>query len=179
MRAPLFVALFFAAVVSSHADILDVLKRTTSTATSSTQALTGFTQDQVAAALKRAHEESKPTVLEVRTYRYRGHSVADPDTTYRDKQEIEDYKQTKDPIMVYQNYLVHEKVLTDDVIKQIDDAARAEAETSAQFAEASPYPTVEDIKKDVYWEVDNPADRKSQGSLFFDDGQVKNAAPAK
>jgi len=125
-------------------------------------------RDKVSAALRRAHEESKPTLLEVRTYRYRGHSVADPDTTYRDKQEIEDYKKNKDPIMVYENYLVHEKVLTPDLIKQIDEAARAEAETSAQFAEASPYPTVEDIKKDVYWEIDNPADRKSQGALFFD-----------
>ena len=54
--------------------------------------------------------------------------------------------------------------LSDD---ENDEAARAEAETSAQFAEASPFPTVEDIQKDVYWEADNPADRKSQGTLFF------------
>jgi pyruvate dehydrogenase E1 component alpha subunit len=70
--------------------------------------------------------------------------------------------------MYFQNALVAEQTLTDELIKQIDDSARAEAETSAQFAEASPYPTVEDIKKDVYWEIDNPADRKSQGALFFD-----------
>jgi pyruvate dehydrogenase E1 component alpha subunit len=132
-------------------------------------------RDKVAALLKLAHEQSKPSILEVRTYRYRGHSVADPDTTYRDKAEIEDYKRTKDPIMVFQAAMVKEGVLTEDLIKQIDDAARAEAETSAQFAEQSPFPTVDDIKKDVYWEIDNPADRKSQGSLFFDDTQVKNA----
>ena len=125
-------------------------------------------RDKVARALKLAHEESKPTVLEVRTYRYRGHSVADPDSTYREKHEIEEYKRTKDPIMVYQNSLIAEGVLTEPLIKQIDDNARAEAETSAQFAEESPWPTVDDIKKDVYWEIDNPADRKSTGSLFFD-----------
>jgi pyruvate dehydrogenase E1 component alpha subunit len=125
-------------------------------------------RDKVGRALKLAHDESKPSVLEIRTYRYRGHSVADPDSTYRDKAEIEEYKKTKDPIMVYQNALLNEGVLTEAVMKQIDDSARAEAETSAQFADQSPYPTLEDIKKDVYWEVDNPQDKKSVGSLFFD-----------
>ena len=104
----------------------------------------------------------------MRTYRYRGHSVADPDTTYRDKAEIEEYKKTKDPIMVLERTLTAEGVLNENLIKQIDEAARAESETSAQYADASPFPTVEDIKKDVYWETDNPADRKSVGSLFFD-----------
>ena len=125
-------------------------------------------RDRVAAALKLAHEKSLPSVLEIRTYRYRGHSVADPDTTYRDKKEIEEYKANKDPLMFCQNALLAEKVLTDELIAKIDESARAEAETSAQFAEASPFPAVEDIKKDVYWEIDNPADRKSEGSLFFD-----------
>jgi pyruvate dehydrogenase E1 component alpha subunit len=124
-------------------------------------------RDKVAAAIKLAHEKSLPSVLEIRTYRYRGHSVADPDTTYRDKAEIENYKSTKDPLMVFQNQLLAEKTLTDELVSKIDEAARAEAETSAQFAEASPFPTVEDIQKDVYWEADNPADRKSQGTLFF------------
>ena len=125
-------------------------------------------RDKVGRALKLAHDQSKPTVLEIRTYRYRGHSVADPDSTYRDKAEIEEYKNTKDPIMVYQTALLAEGVLTDELIKKIDESARAEAETSALFAEQSPYPTIEDIKKDVYWEVDNPQDKKSVGSLFFD-----------
>lgn len=125
-------------------------------------------RDKFHRLLKLAHDESRPSVLEIRTYRYRGHSVADPDTTYREKKEIEEYKANKDPIMTYEHHLVAEGVLNDELIKQIDEAARAEAETSAQYAEASPFPTVEDIKKDVYWEADNPADRKSAGSLFFD-----------
>src|SRR3954468_9056379 len=124
-------------------------------------------RDKVAAAIKLAHEKSLPSVLEIRTYRYRGHSVADPDTTYRDKKEIEEYKATKDPLMVFQNELLADKTMTEEVMQKIDESARAEAETSAQFAEASPFPTVEDIQKDVYWEADNPADRKSQGTLFF------------
>ncbi len=125
-------------------------------------------REHVNAALKLARDQSKPSVLEIRTYRYRGHSVADPDSTYRGKAEIEEYKRTKDPIMHYQNALLTEGVLTEEIIKKIDESARAEAETSAQFAEQSPYPTMEDVKKDVYWEIDNPQDKKSVGSLFFD-----------
>lgn len=115
-----------------------------------------------------AREQSKPSVVELDTYRYRGHSVADPDNTYRSKAEVEEYRRTKDPIQVFQHALLAEAVLTDALIEQIDQAARAEADAAAEFAEASPYPTPEDIQKDVYWEADHPAERKSQGRLFFD-----------
>lgn len=118
--------------------------------------------------LNRAREESKPAVVEIKTYRYRGHSVADPDKTYRDKAEIEEYQRTKDPINVFQSILVAEGVLNDESIGKIDTEARAEADTAADFAEASPFPTVEDIQKDVYWEVDNPQHKTSEGRLFFE-----------
>ncbi|MCU1383738.1 MAG: pyruvate dehydrogenase (acetyl-transferring) component, alpha subunit [Acidobacteria bacterium] len=118
--------------------------------------------------LRLAREESKPAVIEIRCYRYRGHSVADPDNTYRAKAEIEEYRRTKDPIQVFQNQLVSEGVLDDALIEKIDQAARAEAEAASEFAEASPYPTPDDIQKDVYWEADNPSERKSKGRLFFD-----------
>src|SRR4051812_17274253 len=103
--------------------------------------------------LKLAREESKPAVVEIRTYRYRGHSVADPDNTYRTKQEIEEYRNTKDPIQVFQNKLLAEGVLDEALVEKINTAALDEAEVAAQFADASPYPTVEDIQKDVYWEI--------------------------
>jgi pyruvate dehydrogenase E1 component alpha subunit len=118
--------------------------------------------------LQLAHEKSKPSVVEIQTYRYRGHSVADPDNTYRTKTEIEEYRKTKDPIQVFQNILLAEGVLDEARIKEIDDAARAESDNAADFAEASPYPTVEDITKDVYWEEDNPSEKKSCGRIFFE-----------
>ena len=118
--------------------------------------------------LQAAREQSKPAVVEIRTYRYRGHSVADPDSTYRSKAEIEEYRRTKDPIQVFQNSLLAEGVLTEPALEQIDSEARTEADVSADFAEASPYPTVGDIQSDVYWETDHPGERKSQGRLFFD-----------
>jgi pyruvate dehydrogenase E1 component alpha subunit len=115
-----------------------------------------------------AREKSKPAILEIKTYRYRGHSVSDPDSTYRDKAEIEEYRRTKDPIQLFQNTLVAEQVLNDTLIEKIDAEAKDEAENAAAFAEASPYPAVEDITKDVYWEEDNPSQKKSQGRIFFD-----------
>jgi len=118
--------------------------------------------------LRAAREESKAALVEIRTYRYRGHSVADPDNTYRSKNEVEEYRRTKDPIQVFQGMLVAEGVLNDAAIEQIDQAARAEAENAADFAEASPFPTVADIQTDVYWEADNPSERKSEGRLFFE-----------
>jgi len=117
--------------------------------------------------LRLARDEGKPSVVEVRTYRYRGHSVSDPDNTYRRKDEIEEYRRTKDPIQVYQATLIGEGVLDAVRAEKIDEEARAEAEGAAAFAEASPYPTVEDIQKDVYWEADHPSERKSGGRLFF------------
>jgi pyruvate dehydrogenase E1 component alpha subunit len=118
--------------------------------------------------LRLAREKSRPSTVEIDTYRYRGHSVADPDNTYRSKKEIEEYRRTKDPLQVFQNQLVAERVLSDDLIARVDQEARAEADAAAEFAEASPYPNVEDIQKDVYWEADHPAERASQGRLFFD-----------
>jgi pyruvate dehydrogenase E1 component alpha subunit len=118
--------------------------------------------------LTQAREKNRPATVEIDTYRYRGHSVADPDNTYRTKAEIEEYRNTKDPIQVFQNLLVAEKVLTAAIIEKIDAEARTEADISADFAEASPYPTPADIQTDVYWEADNPSERKSQGRLFFD-----------
>lgn len=118
--------------------------------------------------LRLAREESKPSIVEIDTYRYRGHSVADPDKTYRTRDEIEDYQKTKDPINLFQRTLLADGTLNEALISEIDTEARAEADQAAEFAEASPFPTVEDLQKDVYWEVDNPAQKTSQGRIFFD-----------
>ena len=85
-------------------------------------------------ALNLAKESSKPSVLEIITYRYRGHSVADPDQTYRSKEEIEEYKRNKDPINLFLDKLVDEGILNDEHAKALDQAAKDEAEASAEFA---------------------------------------------
>jgi len=125
-------------------------------------------REKADALLRQAREQSLPGILELITYRYRGHSVADPDSTYRTKDEIENYRKTRDPLSLFHDTLAAEGALTPDLAKEIDAAARAEADRAARYAEESPFPDVSDIQKDVYWEADHPEARQSQGSLFFD-----------
>ncbi len=117
--------------------------------------------------LREARENCRPGIVEIRTYRYRGHSVSDPDKTYRHKSEVEEYRRTKDPIQVFQDTLIAEGVIDPARAEQLDAEVRAEAESAADYAEASPFPSIEDITKDVYWEEDNPSEKKSQGRIFF------------
>jgi pyruvate dehydrogenase E1 component alpha subunit len=119
-------------------------------------------------ALHRAHEDSRPSVLEIMTYRYRGHSVADPDQTYRSKEEIEEYKSNKDPLNLFKDQLLAEGNISEDQIKSIDKKAKGDAEASAEFADASPYPESEELMDDIYWETDNPQEKTSLGTMFFE-----------
>lgn len=119
-------------------------------------------------ALVLAKESSCPSVLEIVTYRYRGHSVADPDQTYRSKEEIEEYKKNKDPINLFRDKLTKEGVLSDESANDLDQAAKDEAEASAEFALASPFPEVSELMDDVYWETDNPDEKVSTGTMFFE-----------
>jgi pyruvate dehydrogenase E1 component alpha subunit len=119
-------------------------------------------------ALTRARKSSSPSVLEIVTYRYRGHSVADPDQTYRSKEEIEEYKKNKDPINLFRDKLIAEDVLTDEKSQALDAAAKEEADASAEFALASPFPEISELMDDVYWETDNPDQKLSGGKMFFE-----------
>ena len=119
-------------------------------------------------ALVLAKENSSPSVLEIVTYRYRGHSVADPDQTYRSKEEIEEYKKNKDPINLFRDKLINEGILSNETANDLDQAAKDEAEASAEFALASPFPEVSELMDDVYWETDNPEEKVSSGTMFFE-----------
>ena len=66
------------------------------------------------------------------TYRYRGHSVADADDTYRTKQDIQDYKNTKDPINLFEDHLIEERIVDEDTLKKINAEAKEEAERKAK-----------------------------------------------
>ena len=120
-------------------------------------------------AMERAHNESKPTLLEISTYRYYGHSVADAKHTsgYRQKEEIEFYKQHNDPIQFYKRRLIEAGALTEEQFEQIDEAAKNEAEAAAQFADESPIPLEESITQDVYFEVDRQTEAGRTGRHFF------------
>jgi len=125
---------------------------------------------KVAEALERAHETSRPTVLELITYRYRGHSIADANAEkYRPKEEILEYQRTKDPIHLFETLLVEDGLLNEAAIADINDAAKAEAQEAAEFAQNSPWPTEDAITQDVYWTADNPGKHDNEGKIFFND----------
>lgn len=121
-------------------------------------------------AMERARNESLPTLLEIKTYRYYGHSIADANhKKYRTPEEIENYKQNHDPINVFTRRLVDEGVVTEDQVSEITKAASDEANDAVKFADESPAPTVADISTDIYWESDNETEASAIGRHFFND----------
>lgn len=121
-------------------------------------------------AMERARKQHKPTLLEIDTYRYYGHSIADANhKKYRTPEEIENYKQNHDPISVFRRTLVGEGILDDDRIAAINKSAADEAAAAVKFAEESPAPTVADISTDIYWESDNQTPVSKIGRIFFDE----------
>ena len=119
-------------------------------------------------AMAYAREHTKPFLLEIRTYRYRGHSVADANhEKYRTKEEIETYKKNKDPINILRKKLIADKTLTEAKAKEIDLEKKVEADSSAKFANESPFPPRSELTKDVYWSVDNDSENKLKGKYFF------------
>ena len=92
-----------------------------------------------------------PFLLELRTYRYRAHSMADPDL-YRTKQEIEEWKK-RDPIVLFQARLKEWGHLTESDIQQVEAEVAAEIEDAVRFAESSPWEPVENLLRDVQGEI--------------------------
>ena len=124
-------------------------------------------------AVERAWNESRPTVLEINTYRWRGHSVADANAEkYRTKEEIKRYQNEHDPIINWKEKLIGEGIITEDDFKQINREAGKEAEASADFAEQSPYPDPVEMMDDIYWEVDNNTEAGNTGRHFFHNTEI-------
>jgi len=121
-------------------------------------------------AMERARKESKPSIIEINTYRYYGHSVADANADkYRSPEEIARYKNDHDPINLWKQRLLDEDLITEEQAKEFGKAASAEAKESVKFAEDSPAPTIDDITEDVYWETDNNTEASKIGRHFFND----------
>lgn len=108
----------------------------------------------VSRAVKRAREKGGPTLLEIKTYRYRGHSVSDPQK-YRSKDEVEEYKD-KDPIEVVLKTIFANNFATEDEIKLINDRVDQAVNASVKFAEESPWPDDSEVLKDVYVDQNYP-----------------------
>ena len=105
-------------------------------------------------AVNRAREKGGPTLLEIKTYRYKGHSMSDPQK-YRTKEELEEYKE-KDPIDHVLKILQTEYKVADADIEVINERVKNEVDESVTFAEESPWPDESELLKDVYIQEDYP-----------------------
>jgi pyruvate dehydrogenase E1 component alpha subunit len=110
--------------------------------------------DAVMRAVKRAREKGGPTLLEVKTYRYKGHSMSDPQK-YRTKEEMEEYK-LQDPIETTLQKLKDIYKISEQDIEAINERVKSQVEESVQFAEESPWPDDSEVYKDVYVQQDYP-----------------------
>ena len=107
--------------------------------------------ENVARAVKRAREGDGPTLLEMKTYRYKGHSISDPQK-YRSKDEVDEYKE-QDPIQKVLKTIFENDYATETEIAAIDNRINILVEDSVKFAEESPWPDDSEVYKDVY--IDN------------------------
>ncbi|WP_296698266.1 pyruvate dehydrogenase (acetyl-transferring) E1 component subunit alpha [Algoriphagus sp.] len=110
--------------------------------------------EAVSEAAERARRGDGPTLLEMRTYRYKGHSMSDPQK-YRTKEEVEEYKQ-RDPVEQVLSTIKENKILTEEEISEIVDRVKKKVADAVKFAEESPWPDGMDAFKDVYVQEDYP-----------------------
>ncbi len=101
-------------------------------------------------AVQRAREEKLPTLLEVRTYRFMGHSMSDPiHGHYRTKEEVEEQRK-RDPIAVWSQKLIADGIMTEEDVKALDTSVMEEVEDAYKFAEEAPDPAPDALFRDVY-----------------------------
>lgn len=98
-------------------------------------------------AAKHVREGNGPVLMELNTYRYRGHSMSDP-AKYRTREEVQDVREKRDPIEMAKAELL-ERGVTEDKLKDIEKAIRTQVAESADFAESSPEPVVSELYTDV------------------------------
>jgi pyruvate dehydrogenase E1 component alpha subunit len=107
-------------------------------------------REAVGEAVERARKDQIPTLLEVRTYRFMGHSMSDAVSgTYRTKAELEEYMK-RDPISVLRAHMEGAGQLTDDDVKKMDEEIKAIVQDAWDFADANPEPPLEALYEDVY-----------------------------
>src|SRR3954468_21856669 len=106
------------------------------------------TQAVTSEALQKAREDRQPVLVEAITYRFRGHSMADPEE-YRTKEQVEE-RRKRDPVLTFGERLVEEEVLTEDDLEELDKEAVAKVDEAIRFADESAHPEPESLYDNVY-----------------------------
>lgn len=94
-----------------------------------------------------------PLVMECATYRYHGHSMSDPGTSYRPREEIQDMRKRKDPITGFKDKIISANLVTAEELKAIDDKVKKEIDDAVALARSSPEPPLDDLFVDVYSQI--------------------------
>jgi pyruvate dehydrogenase E1 component alpha subunit len=132
-------------------------------------------------ALRKAREDREPQLLEAVTYRFRGHSMADPEE-YRTKDEVEEWRR-RDPIASFSKRLVDEGMFSQEDIEQLDKDAIATVDEAVRFADNSPFPELDSLYDDLYvlggqvqsrawWSVDERSPELHRGEEEREAGRV-------
>jgi pyruvate dehydrogenase E1 component alpha subunit len=133
----------------------------------------------VSEALAHARDQRKPQLVEAVTYRYRGHSMADPEE-YRSKEEVEEWR-ARDPIQAFARRLVDEDVLEQDEVDKLDEEAIETVDESVRFADQSPFPDLDSLYDNVYvftddvpawWTVDERTPEVHRGEREREAGEI-------
>jgi len=113
--------------------------------------------------VKEVREGAGPRFVEVRTYRFRGHSMSDPVSgTYRSKEEVADRTENSDPINLLRDRLFDAEILSQEQLEAMDQEVRAQAQEAADFADAAPLPEPSELYSHVYSQINE------HGRLFLD-----------
>ena len=99
-------------------------------------------------AINRAREGKGPYILEMLTYRYRGHSMSDP-AKYRTKEEVQKMRTEHDPIEQVRSRILERELASEEVLKEIDKEVRAVVNEAAEFAQNDPEPSEDELYADV------------------------------
>jgi pyruvate dehydrogenase E1 component alpha subunit len=133
----------------------------------------------VSEALEKARTEREPQLVEAVTYRYRGHSMADPEE-YRTKEEVEEWRR-RDPIVNFKARLIDEGVLSEEDAERYDRDALETVEEAVRFADTSPFPELDALYDDIYvfsgdapgwWTVDERTPEVHRGEAEREAGEV-------
>ena len=118
----------------------------------------GMSPEAVCAAIAEAAERGRkgegPTLLDIQTYRYKGHSMSDPQK-YRTKNEVASYVE-RDPITYVRGVILDNKWMSEDDLKSVEKEVKAQVEEAIKFAEESPLPDPSELYEDVYTQTDYP-----------------------
>jgi len=106
-------------------------------------------REAVKVAMHHAQTEG-PVMMEMDTYRYHGHSMSDPGVTYRSRDEVAGVRTTRDPVALLKKWLVEYNCCTDEEVKAIEKAKRAEVDAAVAFAKAAPEPPAYEMTADIY-----------------------------